>query len=76
MIISGKEKPEKVIKDMKDKCKALNDISCKPFYVEFSTGYVEFICSPDASITELIGRADEILYEAKKTRRKIIARTS
>ncbi len=75
MVLTGKEKPEKIIKEMKDKCKALNDVSFKPFYVEFSTGYVEFTCSPDASITELIGRADEILYEAKKTRRQIIART-
>ena len=76
MVFANKEKPEKIIKDMKYKCKALNDINCKPFYVEFSTGYIEFTCSPEASITELIGRADEVLYEAKKSRRKIIARTS
>ena len=76
MVLKGKDDPKKIIKDMRDKCKALNDVNCKPYYVEFSTGYVEFTCSPDASITELIGRADEILYEAKKSRRKMIARTS
>ena len=76
MTLGAKDNPDKIIKDMKDKCKALNDVNCKPYYVEFSTGYVEFTCSPDASITELIGRADEILYEAKKSRRKMIARTS
>ena len=63
-----------MIASMKEKCKKLNATSFKPYYVEFSTGYVEFVCTPDASIPELIGRADEILYEAKKKRRTSIVR--
>ena len=73
-IFTGKEDPKKMIASMKEKCKKLNATSFKPYYVEFSTGYVEFVCTPDASIPELIGRADEILYEAKKKRRTSIVR--
>ncbi len=47
-----------------------NEISDKPYYVEFSTGCITFICSEDYSIAELIGQADKCLYEAKRTRRQ------
>ncbi|MCR5420828.1 MAG: GGDEF domain-containing protein [Lachnospiraceae bacterium] len=65
---------QQLIQNMKEKCKDLNYDSGKPYYVEFSTGFVEFDCSPEASITDLIEQADEILYEAKKTRRNSIVR--
>jgi diguanylate cyclase (GGDEF)-like protein len=73
-LFEKKDDPKKMIASMKEKCKMLNATSFKPYYVEFSTGYVEFTCSPDASIPDLIGRADEVLYEAKKTRRASIVR--
>jgi diguanylate cyclase (GGDEF)-like protein len=73
-VFEKKDDPKKMIASMKEKCVRLNAESFKPYYVEFSTGYVEFVCSPDSSIPELIGKADEVLYEAKKKRRKDICR--
>ncbi len=63
-----------VILEMKEKYRALNDTSDKPYYIEFSTGYISFKCTDDTSISSLINDADKVLYEAKKTRRSSIVR--
>ncbi|MCR4807788.1 MAG: GGDEF domain-containing protein [Lachnospiraceae bacterium] len=62
------------LKEIKEACAKLNDSSGKPFYIEFSTGYIEFTCSDDISIPKIVDQADKVLYEAKKTRRQSIAR--
>jgi diguanylate cyclase (GGDEF)-like protein len=70
------DEPKKLIAAMKEKCKILNATSYKPYYVEFSVGYVEFVCAPSIQISDLINRADEVLYEAKKKRRANVVRES
>lgn len=49
-----------------------NKKSKKPYYVEYSIGHVDFVCSEDVLIDMLLKRADDALYEAKLNRRKSI----
>lgn len=70
MICDDDSDTEEVLRELKERCREFNEISDKPYYVEFSTGCITFICSEDYSIAELIGQADKCLYEAKRTRRQ------
>ena len=45
-----------------------------PYYVEISTGIWEFYCEPQTDINELMNKSDELLYEAKKNRRRTICK--
>ena len=51
-----------------------NERSDKEFYVEISAGYAEFECNSDINMEEIMARADEYLYEAKKIRRTSVKR--
>ncbi|MCR5235115.1 MAG: GGDEF domain-containing protein [Lachnospiraceae bacterium] len=75
-VLRKNDEPKKLIAAMKEKCKILNATSYKPYYIEFSVGYVEFVCAPSIQISALINRADEVLYEAKKKRRANVVRES
>jgi len=59
---------------MQDKIKVLSDSfnasSDKPYYVECSLGYHKFVCTGDANLQDMIDKADNNLYYAKKNRRK------
>lgn len=59
-------------KKIKNAEKVFNEKSGKPYYVEISVGTIEFTCSVKIDLTEMIKKADEVLYEAKKLRRKSI----
>lgn len=43
-----------------------------PYYVELSVGVYEFWCDAQTELSEIIRKSDELLYEAKKKRRKSI----
>ena len=72
MIIDDEAETEKILKALKDKCKEFNDNCDKPYYVEFSTGCTTFKCAENYSVAEITEKADECLYEAKKSRRENI----
>ena len=63
-----------IIKALKEHTRSFNEKCDKPYYVEFSRGCITFVCSEDYSVDELTSRADECLYEAKKSRRKSIVK--
>lgn len=44
----------------------------KPYYIEISAGYTEFVCNPARDFNSIMADADLILYEAKKKRRSTI----
>ena len=62
------------LKTVKDRAAKFNEQSGKPYYVEISVGTIEFHCNLEVDLTEMIKRADEVLYEAKKLRKKSIQR--
>lgn len=52
----------------------LNNHSGKPFYVSFSIGMHEFVCSEEAIISQELDQADEMLYQIKFNKKKNILR--
>ncbi|MCR5628532.1 GGDEF domain-containing protein [Eubacterium sp.] len=74
MICDEEDDTEKVLEELKLRCKLFNEKCDKPYYVEFSTGCYTFVCRAVFSVAELTGKADECLYEAKKTRRDNIVK--
>ncbi len=72
MICDNESDVEEIKAQLKERCRLFNESCDKPYYVEFSTGCVTFICSEDYSIAELTSQADECLYEEKKKRRASI----
>lgn len=69
MICDDDTDAEKIVKLLKERCRIFNDTCDKPYYVEFSTGCITFVCSENYSVADLTDQADSLLYEAKKSRR-------
>lgn len=57
---------------LKENTRDFNQNCEKPYYVEMSLGFHEFICTEDTSLAPMIENADRLLYDAKKSRRKSI----
>ncbi|MBD5465944.1 MAG: GGDEF domain-containing protein [Lachnospiraceae bacterium] len=73
MIVSDEADFVKCYKQrMKQEMAELNDGSGKPYYVEFSLGMIEFICSDNFELSHILKEADSALYDAKKERRTSI----
>jgi len=72
IILERESDKDKILKELKERCRKFNEASDKPYYVEFSTGCITFTCSDNYSFAELTGQADSCLYEAKKSRRKSV----
>lgn len=47
-----------------------NAIAGKPYPIEMSTGYAEFICGDDVDIYKLLDVADQMLYQEKQEKKK------
>ena len=74
MICERESDKDRIHALLKENCRKFNETSGKPYYVEFSTGCISFVCSENYSVAELTGQADDLLYEAKKSRRKSVIR--
>lgn len=57
---------------IKNTFKKFNDGCNKPYYVETSIGYYDFISNEDIKIAAIINEADKYLYESKKHRKSTI----
>jgi len=55
-------------------CEQYNDISEKPYYLGISVGCYSFDANVETSPIEVLKKADQYLYEAKKTRRDNVVR--
>ncbi len=44
----------------------------KPYYVQMSVGIYTFVCSEDIVLSDILEKADEILYQQKKGKRKSV----
>lgn len=51
-----------------------NDSSDKPYYVECSIGYKEFVCDANLEISYVLDLADKLLYESKQKRRSSVCK--
>ena len=60
------------MRHIKEAANRFNESSDKPYYIEASTGYTEFVCDPGKDFSILIEQSDEMMYEVKKERRTSI----
>ena len=67
--LSEDEEPRDLIDRVRSLSAAYNEKSKKPYYVEISLGVTEFRCGKNINLSDLLGQADECLYEAKQKRR-------
>lgn len=51
-----------------------NESSEKPFYIECSIGYQEFVCEENLEISYVLDLADKLLYESKQKRRSSVCK--
>lgn len=65
---------ELLVRNIANTSVQFNSISAKPYYVECSAGYKIFECKEETSLEEVMGMADEFLYEAKARRRSSIVK--
>ncbi|MBR5381389.1 MAG: diguanylate cyclase, partial [Oscillospiraceae bacterium] len=63
------EEPQDLLDRVRALSAAYNEHSRKPYYVEISLGITEFRCDRNVNLSDLLGRADDCLYEAKQKRR-------
>lgn len=75
MVVSEEETYAQSLADtIRAEMNRINETSGKNYYVEFSVGIEPFICKEDCELAAILRQADEVLYEAKKTRRSTIVR--
>lgn len=67
-----KHDKDQYVQDIKQQCELYNTNSDKPYYVNISVGMVEFTCSEKVEFKDMLKRADDYLYQAKKVRREDI----
>jgi diguanylate cyclase (GGDEF)-like protein len=63
---------DSVFDKLKEAGDTFNAKSEKPYYIDLSVGILEFFCSPQIDLNEIIQQADELLYQAKAKRRTSI----
>lgn len=72
LVIFGPVEKEKLTAGMKAQCELYNQHSGKPYLVECSVGFVEFVCESGMELAPLFGQADQVMYRAKQHRRKSV----
>lgn len=65
---------ELLVKNIANTSVSFNAMSAKPYYIECSSGYKTFMCEENTPLEEVMGLADQLLYEAKERRRKTIVK--
>ena len=71
-LLGKQQSADTIANRIHDKLTAMNEISEKPYYIEASIGYVDFICEETISIQTLLKQADDALYEQKSHKRKSV----
>lgn len=74
-LISDEEHFEEILRTkISESNQTFNGESNKPYYIEFTVGVYGFTCSGEEDFYGLLNKADELLYQAKKKRRKDVTK--
>lgn len=73
-VVDGQMSAEDMVRNISNTSVAFNAMTAKPYYIECSVGYTTFTCEEGTSLEEVMGLADEHLYETKERRRKSIVK--
>ena len=76
MMDFDEESPETLRRILDKNSAELNETSNKPYFIEFSYGFHDFICKTDSKLDDMLIKADEELYIDKKCKRKSVLRQS
>lgn len=68
------EKKKEINREIMDGCVAYNVVSQKPYFLGISIGIIHMSVAEGINFTDILQRSDELLYEAKKSRRKTVIR--
>ena len=68
------KRKERLDSEIVDGCVAYNVVSGKPYFLGISHGIIHMKVSDGIDFTNILERSDELLYEAKKNRRKTVIR--
>jgi diguanylate cyclase (GGDEF)-like protein len=63
---------EKITERIRNITDSFNSNSSKPYYVEFSFGFISFNCSSNLNFNDILSEADEKLYIDKKNKRNSV----
>ncbi|MDD6824764.1 MAG: diguanylate cyclase [Oscillospiraceae bacterium] len=53
-----------------------NESCTKPYFVNMSVGISPFICSKDIVLNDILEKADELLYNQKKNKKKVVLKNT
>ncbi len=71
-LLGNQQSADAIANRIQARLSGMNEICDKPYYINASIGYVDFICSEDSDIQTLLKQADVALYEAKSHKRTSI----
>jgi len=71
-LLGGTDNMNHILNRINKTMELFNDTCDKPYYVNMSVGIYPFVCDDDIVLGDILEKADEILYQQKKTKRKSI----
>ncbi len=69
-ILKDGKTPETICEKIRKQAEVFNEHSNKPFYIECSLGYNEFVCDDSINMQDVLDAADRELYKSKQNRRQ------
>ncbi len=71
-LLGGTDNMNHILNRINKTMESFNASCDKPYYVNMSVGIYPFVCGDDIVLSDILEKADEILYQQKKTKRKSI----
>ncbi|WP_049962784.1 GGDEF domain-containing protein [Ruminococcus sp. HUN007] len=71
-LLGGTDNMNNILTRINKTMDSFNEFCEKPYYVNMSVGIYPFICGDDIVLSDILEKADEILYQQKKTKRKSV----
>lgn len=71
-LLDKTENINQILSRITETAERFNDNCDKPYYVSMSIGMYPFVCGPEIVLSEILEKADELLYKQKQGKRKNI----
>lgn len=75
-ILGSQQSADTLSNRIRNKLEIMNRNCDKPYYIEASIGFVDFVCEETLDIQTLIKKADDALYENKSHKRRSVLKES
>lgn len=74
-ILHAEEEVTEIYRSIKEAAKAYNLTSNKPYHITISIGIHTFVCTPGKKLQSYVKAADEILYEDKNKKNRVVIKS-